>query len=140
MCSSDLTLIRILTNLTTYRPQANVDLVRRAFEFAKQKHEKQVRRSGEPYIIHPVAVTEILTDLELDEQSLAASLLHDVIEDCGVTYEELVEQFGEEVALLVEGVTKLQIAGVDEGKKEDTNEDIEPLSPHTIEKIGRAHV
>lgn len=128
------TLERILKNLTTYRPQADVELVNLAFAFACKKHEKQVRRSGEPYIIHPVAVTEILTDLELDEQSLAASLLHDVIEDCGVTYEELVEQFGEEVASLVEGVTKLQIAGVDEGKKEDTTEDIAPLSPHMIER------
>lgn len=128
------TLVRILANLTTYRPQADVELVRRAFTFACEKHEKQVRRSGEPYIIHPVAVTEILTDLELDEQSLAAALLHDVIEDCGVLYEELVGLFGEEVAALVEGVTKLQIAGVDEGKKEDTTEDIEPLSPHAIER------
>jgi GTP pyrophosphokinase len=131
------TLVRILTHLTTYRPQADVELVRQAFAYACDKHKMQVRRSGEPYIIHPVAVAEILTDLELDEQSLAAALLHDVIEDCHVTREDLEAHFGEEVANLVDGVTKLQIAGVDEGKREDTQEDNEPLSQQAIERRKR---
>ena len=96
-----------------------MDLVRRAFARAKQAHEGQTRQSGEPYIIHPVEVTEILADLEMDEQTLAAGLLHDVVEDCGVTSEQLTQEFGPEVAHLVDGVTKLQIAGVDEGKKKD---------------------
>ncbi len=124
---------RILAHLATYRPQADTDLVQRAFEYAKEKHKDQKRRSGEPYIIHPVAVTEILADLELDEQTLAAGFLHDVIEDCKVLPEELEKEFGAEVTSLVDGVTKLQI-GVDDGKDKDTEEDGEPLSTHAIER------
>ena len=102
---------RIVSTLLSYRPQADSDLVRRAFDFANQKHThefKQFRVSGEPYIIHPVEVTEILSELQLDEQTLAAALLHDVIEDCKVTVEELTQKFGLEVAHLVDGVTKLR--------------------------------
>ena len=113
------TLERALARLCEHRPHADTDLVRRAFERARQSHEGQTRQSGEPYIIHPVEVTEILADLEMDEQTLAAGLLHDVVEDCGVTSEQIAQEFGPEVALLVDGVTKLQIAGVDEGKRQD---------------------
>ncbi len=83
------TMERIVARLLQHRPQADVDLVRRAFERARQAHEGQKRNSGEPYIIHPVEVTEILADLEMDEQTLAAGLLHDVVEDCGVTSEAI---------------------------------------------------
>lgn len=125
---------RIVTRLLEYRPQANADLVRKAFAFAFDKHQFQKRKSGEPYIIHPVEVTEILAELELDEQSLAAGLLHDVIEDCEVTEQELEELFGHEVSVLVDGVTKLQIKGVDDGKEtlEDTPED--DLTPVALER------
>ena len=114
---------RVAERLLSHRPQADVDLVRRAFAFAHTAHAKQKRASGEPYIVHPVEVTEILADLEMDEQTLAAGLLHDVVEDCGVTPEQLAHEFGAEVAHLVDGVTKLQIAGVDEGKKQDAQAD-----------------
>ena len=117
-CDIERTMDRILDLLMQYRPQADLALVRRAYVFAREKHEGQTRRSGEPYIIHPVEVTEVLADLEMDEQTLAAGLLHDVIEDCSVTAEEISHLFGPEVAHLVDGVTKLQIAGVDEGKKQ----------------------
>ncbi len=125
---------RIVTRLQQYRPQADADLVRRAFAFAAEKHKHQKRKSGEPYIIHPVEVTEILAELELDEQSLAAGLLHDVIEDCEVTEHELETLFGHEVGLLVDGVTKLQIKGVDDGKEnlEDAPED--DLTPVAFER------
>src|SRR5579871_5951639 len=113
------TLERILAKLNSYRLQADIELVRRAFLFAKEKHAAQKRKGGEPYIVHPVDVTEVLADLEMDEQTLAAALLHDVIEDCEVTLEELDQLFGSEVANLVDGVTKLQIKGVDEGKDRD---------------------
>ena len=113
------TMERIVTRLCAHRAQANVDLVRQAYAYAHAAHAGQTRSSGEPYIIHPVEVTEILADLEMDEQTLAAGLLHDVVEDCGVTSEDLMREFGPEVAHLVDGVTKLQIAGVDEGKKKD---------------------
>ena len=140
-CNVSDALEEIVSRLTAYRPQADADLVRRAFAFASKKHEGQFRRQmtpdGQPipYITHPVEVTEILADLEMDEQTLAAALLHDVIEDCGVTVEELTHLFGADIAHLVDGVTKLQIAGVDEGKsQDDTNEETEELSPATVER------
>ena len=85
-------------------------LVRRAFDFAREKHTGQTRRSGEPYILHPIAVAAILADLEMGPEVLAAALLHDVVEDCGVSREELAGIFGEEIAQLVDGVTKLKLA------------------------------
>ncbi|MDW8209046.1 MAG: bifunctional (p)ppGpp synthetase/guanosine-3',5'-bis(diphosphate) 3'-pyrophosphohydrolase [Chloroherpetonaceae bacterium] len=126
---------RVLSNLARYRPQADTDLVCRAFAFAREKHAPQKRLSGDPYIIHPVEVAEILTELELDEHILAAGLLHDVIEDCGVTVEDLARDFGPDVAHLVEGVTKLQIAGVDEGKpREASPDDEEEVTPATAQR------
>ncbi|HLK56695.1 MAG TPA: bifunctional (p)ppGpp synthetase/guanosine-3',5'-bis(diphosphate) 3'-pyrophosphohydrolase [Chthonomonadaceae bacterium] len=110
---------RILANLARYQPQADRDLVQRAYVFAEEKHRSQLRKCGLPYIVHPVEVTEILSELEMDEQTLAAGLLHDVVEDCEVTLDEITTRFGAEVAHLVDGVTKLQISGVDEGKDKD---------------------
>ncbi len=121
---ADQGLERIKARLNVYRPNADVSLVERAYKFAFEKHFLQRRRSGEPYITHPVEVTEILADLEMDEQTLAAGILHDTVEDCGVTIEELESEFGHEVAMLVDGVTKLQNIGIDEGKErpDDTDE------------------
>ena len=133
-CDIERTMERVVDLLMQYRPQADTALVRRAFVFAREKHSGQTRQSGEPYIIHPVEVTEVLADLEMDEQTLAAGLLHDVIEDCGVTTEEVAHLFGSEVAHLVDGVTKLHIAGVDEGKKLDTPEDKEIMTPAAAER------
>ena len=121
MSRIDEIMARILTRLRSYRPQSNPDLVRKAYEYAELKHRGQRRKCGEPYIIHPVEVTEILTEFEMDEQTLSAGLLHDVVEDCGVTLSELEAEFGSEIANLVDGVTKLQISGVDEGKIRDTD-------------------
>jgi GTP diphosphokinase / guanosine-3',5'-bis(diphosphate) 3'-diphosphatase len=97
-----------------YRPDADLRLLRVAYRFARDKHASQRRRSGEPYITHPVAVAQILAELEMDVPTLAAGLLHDVVEDTAVTPEEMVQRFGPEVAALVDGVTKLKIVGVDE--------------------------
>jgi GTP pyrophosphokinase len=90
------------------RPQTDADLVERAFAFASEKHATQTRMTGEPYIEHPVAVAGILAELGMDDVTIAAGLLHDVPEDCNVSYEEMQERFGAEVAHLVEGVTKLK--------------------------------
>jgi GTP pyrophosphokinase len=128
---------QIQARLAVYRPHADFALVRRAFEFAREKHEGQKRRTGDPYIIHPVEVAEILAELEMDEQTLAAGLLHDVIEDCAVTVEELTEQFGGTVAHLVDGLTKLQIRGVDEGKLQDDAEAETDLSPVAVERLKK---
>lgn len=86
---------------------ANLELIYKAYDFAVNAHEGQMRNSGEPYIVHPIEVAFILADLELDITTIAAGLLHDVIEDTDVTYDQLMENFGKEIADLVDGVTKL---------------------------------
>jgi len=98
----------LVAKVQGYRPDA--DLLRRAYAYAEEKHEGQVRRSGEPYITHPLAVSLVLAELEMDDATLAAGLLHDVIEDCGVSRDQLAGEFGEEIADLVDGVTKLKLA------------------------------
>jgi len=96
--------------VTAYRrrhPKAPVALLRKAYEVAAVAHEGQLRKSGDPYIRHPVAVAAILADLGLDEITLAAALLHDAVEDTSVTLDQVITEFGTEVAAMVDGVTKL---------------------------------
>jgi guanosine-3',5'-bis(diphosphate) 3'-pyrophosphohydrolase len=93
--------------LSTYLSTENIQLVRRAYFYAEQAHAGQRRRSGEPYIIHPLAVANILANMRLDHQSLMAAMLHDVIEDTGIPKVALAEQFGDVVTELVDGVSKL---------------------------------
>jgi len=93
-------------------------LIRRAYAFAERAHEGQVRKSGEPYIIHPLNVAHILAELSFEPAVIAAGLLHDVLEDCDVTREEIRKEFGDSVLVLVEGVTKLE--RVEKRVKEDT--------------------
>jgi RelA/SpoT family (p)ppGpp synthetase len=94
-------------SVRSYLDEDKVQIILRAYECAKAAHEGQFRRSGDPYIIHPVAVAKILAGLHMDHETLMAALLHDVIEDTHVTKEELAEQFGDTVADLVDGVSKL---------------------------------
>ena len=93
--------------LSTYLAPDQVNLVRRAYFYAEQAHDGQRRRSGEAYVTHPLAVANILADMHMDHQSLMAAMLHDVIEDTGIAKEALTSQFGETVAELVDGVSKL---------------------------------
>jgi len=97
----------LIAKVQKYNPQADAAAIERAYEFARTLHEGQTRRSGEPFITHPLAVAEILADLEQDLSSVIAALLHDVIEDAKADRSKIAEQFGEEVAYLVDGVTKL---------------------------------
>jgi GTP pyrophosphokinase len=90
-----------------FNPDADIELLRRAFEFSAFEHQGQTRRSGEPYVIHPLGVAMILADLRLDVVAIAAGLLHDIVEDTPNTIEKVRELFGERVAHVVEGVTKL---------------------------------
>ncbi len=90
-----------------YLGSADIDMVRRAYRFADSAHLGQMRRNGEPYITHPIAVASLCTEWKLDAQALMAALLHDAMEDCGVTKSELIERFGAPVAELVDGLTKL---------------------------------
>src|SRR5215470_13280164 len=103
----------LLDKVREGQPNADLDLLRRAYEFACEKHAGQVRRSGDAYITHPVAVAQILADLEMDVPTLGAALLHDVVEDTTVTQDEMVQRFGPEVAGLVDGVTKLDLVTSD---------------------------
>lgn len=93
--------------LASYMNEEHVDFVRRAYELAREAHKEQFRSSGEPYIVHPVQVAGILAELQMDPETVSAGFLHDVVEDTEVTRDDLVAQFGEEVAMLVDGVTKL---------------------------------
>jgi len=97
----------IIDKVKQYDTNASFKLIEQAYVYAEAAHRGQKRISGEPYIIHPVEVAMILTDIEMDTASICAALLHDVIEDTDYSYQNLVEEFGEEIALLVEGVTKL---------------------------------
>ena len=90
-----------------YQPNADTDLIRRAYELADAAHKGQKRVSGEDYIIHPLAVAKILTDLQIDDITISAAILHDVVEDTTHTLDEMRELFGDEVAMLIDGVTKL---------------------------------
>ncbi|SFM02354.1 GTP pyrophosphokinase [Marinobacter zhejiangensis] len=105
--SAEPTVEELSNVLSSYLDTSRINQVRRAYYYAEQAHEGQRRRSGEPYVTHPLAVAFILADLKLDHQSLMAAMLHDVIEDTGIPKEALSEQFGESVADLVDGVSKL---------------------------------
>ncbi len=98
----------LLDKVKAYLPENDVKLIEKAYQFAEKAHEGQFRKSGQPYIMHPVAVTEILAELQMDAITLAAALLHDVVEDTDASREEIEEHFGKEVAQLVDGVTKLK--------------------------------
>ena len=97
----------ILEAVKTYQPNADAALIQRAYELADAAHKGQKRVSGEDYIIHPLAVAKILTDLQIDDITISAAILHDVVEDTTHTLEEMRELFGDEVAMLIDGVTKL---------------------------------
>ncbi len=102
-----ITIEQFAKDLNSYMGAAQADLVRRAYYYAEQAHDGQYRRTGEDYVTHPLAVAEILREMHMDHQSLIAAMLHDVIEDTGVTKEAIQGQFGETVANLVDGVSKL---------------------------------
>ncbi|MBC7174519.1 MAG: bifunctional (p)ppGpp synthetase/guanosine-3',5'-bis(diphosphate) 3'-pyrophosphohydrolase, partial [Polyangiaceae bacterium] len=97
----------ILDKVKGYHPKADTDLINKAYVYAARMHDGQLRKSGDPYFVHPVSVANIIADLHLDASSVCAALLHDVVEDCEVSNDEITKIFGTEVAFLVDGVTKL---------------------------------
>ena len=98
----------LIQRVKKYHPSGDITLIEKAFHVARDAHKNQFRKSGEPYIIHPLCVAMILAELELDKETIVAGLLHDVVEDTVLTDKEITELFGEDVALLVDGVTKLK--------------------------------
>jgi len=97
----------LVDTLSTYLPQEQIDTITRAYEFGAAAHEGQTRKTGEPYISHPVAVAQSLAEMYLDSEAIMAAILHDTVEDTEATLEQIEENFGHEVALLVDGVSKL---------------------------------
>ena len=99
---------QLLSEIKSYRPTTSLEMVEKAFEFAHEAHKEQKRQSGEPYIIHPLSVAIILAEIRTDLESIVAGLLHDVVEDTIFTSNDITSLFGEEVSLLVDGVTKIE--------------------------------
>src|SRR5688500_18915060 len=97
----------VIKEIKTYFPEAETSAILKAYQFAKTCHEGQTRKSGEPYIYHPMHVALILCELRMDVVSICAALLHDVVEDCKITKEDLAKEFGDKVTSLVDGVTKI---------------------------------
>ncbi|MCY7617566.1 bifunctional (p)ppGpp synthetase/guanosine-3',5'-bis(diphosphate) 3'-pyrophosphohydrolase [Bacillus pumilus] len=102
-----LTAQQVIDKAREYLPAEHIQFIEQAYEYAENAHKEQYRKSGEPYIIHPIQVAGILVDLEMDPSTIAGGFLHDVVEDTDVTLQDLKEHFNEEVAMLVDGVTKL---------------------------------
>ena len=101
------TIKSLMETVKSYMPDANLEMIERAYLVAKEGHEGQTRASGEPYINHPLNVAAILAELQLDDKTIAATILHDVVEDTLFTLDEIEDMFGEEIALLIDGVTKI---------------------------------
>jgi guanosine-3',5'-bis(diphosphate) 3'-pyrophosphohydrolase len=117
---------KFTSELLQINPNINVELIEKAYKKAKEYHEGQLRESGEPYLVHPVEVAKILAELGTDENTLVAGLLHDTVEDTDYSQEALIKDFGEEVALLVDGVTKLKSL-VYESKEERQAENLRKM-------------
>ena len=128
----------LIAGIHKYHPSADISLVEKAYKVAYEAHDGQVRKSGEAYIIHPLCVAIILAELELDKETIAAGLLHDVLEDTVMTEDEMRAEFGDEVLLLVDGVTKLQnlhLSG-DHGKgTKDKNVDRLEMQAENLRKM-----
>lgn len=103
----DLLYEMLIARIRRYHPSTDVSMIEKAYQLAKKAHGGQCRKSGEPYIVHPLWVAIILADLEMDKETIVSGMLHDVVEDTEVSEEDIKREFGEEVALLVDGVTKL---------------------------------
>ena len=102
MKNEEITIEKIIEKMKQNNPNCNVELIKKAYKYADESHKDQERVSGEKYIIHPLNVAYILADLELDDSTIAAALLHDVVEDTPVTHEDIVNEFGQEIADMVD--------------------------------------
>lgn len=118
---------KLVQSVQKYHPSADLSLIEKAYRIADEAHEGQARKSGEPYIIHPLCVAIILAELELDKETIVAGLLHDVVEDTVMTNKEIAAEFSDEVALLVDGVTKLGRLSYDADKIEIQAENLRKM-------------
>ena len=118
---------KLIATIRAYRPTTDLSEIEKAYKIASKAHEGQKRKSGEPYIIHPLCVAIILAELELDKETIVAGILHDVVEDTVMTREESAKEFSEEVALLVDGVTKLTQLDLSQDKIEVQAENLRKM-------------
>ena len=134
----------ILDTVSSYAPGADLDVIMRAYVFAGKAHAGQMRKSGEPYLVHPIAVAGILAGMHMDVDTIATGLLHDTMEDCLVTHDDLKALFGVEVADMVEGVTKigkLKFRSKQEAQAENFRKMVLAMAKDVrVIQIGRAHV
>ena len=124
----------LIAAIKKYHPSTDLSDIEKAYETARKAHEGQFRKSGEPYIIHPLCVAIILAELELDKESIIAGLLHDVVEDTVMTSEDVAKEFGDEVALLVDGVTKLTQLNYQHDKIEVQAENLRKMQGKSYEE------
>ena len=118
---------KLITRIKKYHPSTDISMITKAYQIAKEAHGEQVRKSGELFVTHPLSVAFILSELELDKETIVAGILHDVLEDTIMTYAEMEEQFGTEVALLVDGVTKLGQLSYSKDKTEVQGENLRKM-------------
>ena len=116
----------ITDKVASYIEKPDLELIQKAYIFAAEAHAGQTRLSGEPYLSHPMSVAKVLADMQLDESTVAAGLLHDTVEDTKATIDEIEELFGEEVADIVDGVTKISLITF-ESKEEAQAENIRKM-------------
>lgn len=118
---------QLLDTIRKYHPSSDLSLIEKAYKIASDAHKDQKRKSGEPYIIHPICVAIILAELELDKETIVAGILHDVVEDTVMTSKQITEEFSDEIALLVDGVTKLTQLDLSQDKIEIQAENLRKM-------------
>ncbi|MBE5944243.1 MAG: bifunctional (p)ppGpp synthetase/guanosine-3',5'-bis(diphosphate) 3'-pyrophosphohydrolase [Lachnospiraceae bacterium] len=118
---------KLIDTVKRYHPSSDISLIEKAYKIADEAHKEQKRKSGEPYIIHPLCVAIILAELELDKETIVAGILHDVVEDTVMTTEEITKEFSEEIAILVDGVTKLTQLDLSQDKIEIQAENLRKM-------------
>ncbi len=118
---------QLLDTIRKYHPSSDLSMIEKAYKIASEAHKDQKRKSGEPYIIHPICVAIILAELELDKETIVAGILHDVVEDTVMTTEEIASEFSDEIALLVDGVTKLTQLDLSQDKIEIQAENLRKM-------------
>src|SRR5881396_3310953 len=117
----------LLHDMRENRPNDDLELVRKAYEFSQKQHSGQTRASGEPFLVHPLEVALVLAEMKLDSGAIAAGLLHDAIEDTEATREDIKKEFGEQIANIVEGVTKIDKIDVATSKEERQAENVRKM-------------
>ena len=133
--SKTITLESLQEKIDSYNPYSDRELIKKAYDFSVDAHSGQSRLSGEPYIIHPLSVAHIVADLRMDDSTIAAALLHDVLEDTKNTEAQLKETFGKEITLLVKGVSKLNVGFHFSSKEEEQIENYRRLFVAMAEDI-----